>query len=56
MYFTDSQVEDLNLPVQRNQELVVKYFCRFREKFCNELLGEGIEKEENRWKIINKVT
>ena len=48
-----SQVEDLELPVKRNQAFVIKYFSKTRDKFCDHLLGEG--KKDYRWEVLIEV-
>ena len=39
----DVQVHQLDLPVRRNQVLIIKHFSMMREKveFCRNFLGEG---------------
>jgi len=46
-------VEDIDLPVKRNQAFIIKFFSKTREEFCDHLLGEGREKE--RWKLLTQV-
>ena len=49
-----SQVEELDLPVKRNQAFIIKYFSKTREKFCDHVLGEG--KQEKRLELLNGVS
>ena len=49
------QVEELDLPVKRNQAFIVTYFSKTREKFCDHLLGEGEKKREERKELLIKV-
>ena len=41
------QVHQLDLPVQRNQVLIIKHFSMMREEieFCRKFLGEGKKKK-----------
>ena len=50
-----SQVEDLELPVKRNQAFVIKYFSKTRDKFCDHLLGEGKKEKDYRWEVLIEV-
>ena len=52
-FFAVSQVEEIDLPVKRNQAFIIKFFSKTRERFCDHLLGEGKEKE--RWKLLTQV-
>ena len=47
------QVDDLDLPIKRNQAFVIRSFSKNRDKFCDHLLGEG--KKENRWRVLTEV-
>ena len=47
------QVEELDLPIKRNQVFVIKYFSKTRDKFCDHLLGEG--KRDFRWELLTEV-
>ena len=47
------QVEDLDLPIKRNQAFVIQYFSKTRDKFCHHLLGEG--KQDLRWQLLTEV-
>ena len=49
------KVEELDLPVKRNQAFIVTYFSKTREKFCDHLLGEGEKKREERKEMLIKV-
>ena len=44
------KTEDIDLPLKRNQKLVIKYFNLSREKFCDEFLGKTQEKQKMRYK------
>jgi len=46
------QAEDIDLPLKRNQTLVIKYFNLSRSKFCDKFLGRSQEKEKMRYSII----
>jgi len=46
-------VESIDLPVKRNQEFIIKFFSKTRERFCDHLLGEGRRKE--RWELLTQV-
>ena len=35
--------------------MIVKNFCRYRNKFCHEVLGEGDKFAEDRLKILKRV-
>lgn len=47
------QVDDLDLPIKRNQAFVIRSFSKNRDKFCDHLLGEG--KKEFRWRVLTEV-
>ena len=49
------QIEGVNLPVRRNQALIVKNYCQYSARLSIELLGEGKGKQERRWQIITEV-
>ncbi|XP_065894275.1 inositol 1,4,5-trisphosphate-gated calcium channel ITPR1-like isoform X2 [Dysidea avara] len=46
------KTEDIDLPLKRNQKLVIKYFNLSREKFCAEFLGKTQEKQKMRAKLL----
>jgi hypothetical protein len=46
------KVEDLDLPIKRNQAFVIQYFSKTRDKFCHHLLGEG--KQDLRWQLLTE--
>ena len=43
-----AKVEDLDLPVKRNQAFIIKYFSKTRDKFCDHILGEGKSTERRK--------
>ena len=43
-------MEELDLPVKRNQAFIIKFFSKTREKFCDHVLGEG--RQEDRWALL----
>jgi len=43
-----AKVEELDLPLKRNQAYIIKYFSITREAFCGDLLGLEEEKEKRR--------
>ena len=55
LYFPVFQVEELDLPVSRNQDLIVKSFCRHQTYFCYDFLGKRKEVEEERMIILKAV-
>ena len=55
LYFPVFQVEELDLPVSRNQNLIVKSFCRHQRHFCNDFLEKRKEVEEERMIILKAV-
>ena len=48
------KIEELDLPVKRNQAFIIKYFSKTREKFCDHVLGEG--QRETRMKLLQGVS
>ena len=48
-----SQIEDMGVPVPRNQEYIIKCFCRLRGEFCDHLFGELLE--NYRKELLQKV-
>ena len=52
---TFCQIEELDLPVGRNQALIVKNFCRLRDTFCQNILGEKPNVEEKRKILLDSV-
>ena len=48
-------MEELDLPVKRNQAFIGTHFSKTRDKFCNHLLGEGEERRIKRKEILIKV-
>jgi inositol 1,4,5-triphosphate receptor type 1 len=49
---TLAKIEDFDLPVSRNQHLIIKNFCRLRDSICQEFLGQTVEMEQKRMKIL----
>lgn len=47
------KVEDMDLPIKRNQAFVIKCFSKCRDKFCDHILGEG--KKSYRWELLTEV-
>ena len=47
------QVDDLDLPIKRNQAFMIQYFSKTRDKFCDHLLGE--KKRDFRWELLTEV-
>jgi inositol 1,4,5-triphosphate receptor type 1 len=47
-----AKIEEFDLPVSRNQHLIIKNFCRLRDSFCQELLGQSPESEQMRFDIL----
>lgn len=47
--FASVQVEELDLPLKRNQASIIKYFSITRSAFCDDLLGLEEEKHHRRW-------
>ena len=43
-------MEELDLPVKRNQAFIIKFFSMTREKFCDHVLGE--DEEKYRWQLL----
>ena len=52
-YFLVCEVEEIDLPVKRNQAFIIKFFSKTRETFCDHLLREG--KEKKRLELLTKV-
>lgn len=55
MQWSDVKVEELDLPLKRNQAYIVTYFSKTRERFCDHLLGEGEEKKQARKQLLIEV-
>lgn len=53
-FFLMLQIDQLDLPVKRNQAFIIKYFSKTREKFCDHILGEG--QRETRKNILSDVS
>ena len=49
------QIEELDINIKSTQGMIVKNFCRHRNKFCHEVLGEGDKFAEDRLKILKRV-
>ncbi|XP_019861438.1 PREDICTED: uncharacterized protein LOC100634093 isoform X2 [Amphimedon queenslandica] len=47
------KIEEVDLPVGRNQAIIIKNFCRFRDTFCPDLLGISKSMEQSRMEILN---
>ncbi|XP_065909470.1 inositol 1,4,5-trisphosphate-gated calcium channel ITPR1-like [Dysidea avara] len=48
------KVEELDLPLKRNQGYIIKYFSKMRENFCNDVLGLEDRKVARRKQLLLK--
>ena len=48
-------MEELDLPLKRNQVFIVNAFSKVRERFCDHLLGFDEEKKQKRIELLTKV-
>ena len=55
-FFVCAQIDGVNLPVKRNQALIVKNYCQYSDRLCTQLLGEGEERQAKRWQILTTVS
>lgn len=49
------QVEELDLPMKRNQAFIGTHFSKTRDRFCDHILGEGEERKMKRKELLVKV-
>ncbi|XP_019849736.1 PREDICTED: inositol 1,4,5-trisphosphate receptor type 1-like isoform X1 [Amphimedon queenslandica] len=49
-----AKIEELDINIKSTQGMIVKNFCRYRNKFCHEVLGEGDKFAEDRLKILKR--